>query len=150
MARIQIGSIAIKPEVATCSFSTPNVVVPLGEHQTSEFNGVGTFTQPWVPFDLVATTCTAETSTIHMSFSGTVASGGNPNLFAVTGGATGVGVDIQTTAGAQAVPNSTTPMDFPAQQAGGTYSFQARYMQSEPTIGTGSANANVVVGLTYN
>lgn len=131
---------------SSCGFQTGDVNVPLGTHEASEFTGVGS-TTGWFQFPLVSSGCTA--SAVHMTFTGTAAAG-NANLFAVTGGAAGVGVDLQSYDGVQAVPNSGTLMNWAPRPAGGTYMFQARYMQTVSPITSGTANANVTVQMTYD
>lgn len=123
---------------ATCSLSTSNITIPIGPVDKSVFTGIGSFS-PWGAYQtLVSSGCDA--SLVSMTFTGTAAPG-NPNLFAVTGGAAGVGIQLQknaTTGGAgggQAIPNSTTaPVTFTPAASGGGYSFNARYVQTSAEL----------------
>src|ERR1700756_747102 len=137
----------------TCSLATSNITIPIGNVNKSVFTGVGTFSH-WSPnVPLVPVNCNA--SLISMTFRGT-ANASNSQLFAVTGGASGVGIQLQKsfTSGTaqQAIPNDTTePVTFTqadVTQFGG-YSFAARYVQSDATVTPGSANATITVLITY-
>jgi type 1 fimbria pilin len=130
----------------TCTFQNTEVPVPLGDVNKSVFTGVGT-PSPWLEFKLVSAGCT-DVSHVYMKYSGTAASG-NSNLFAVTGGAAGVGVDIQTYNDQQAVPNGAT-ITWAPRAIGATYDFKARYMQTQSSITAGVANTTVTVSMTYD
>ncbi|WP_158543259.1 fimbrial protein [Dyella psychrodurans] len=137
----------------TCSLSTSNITIPLGAVNKSVFTAVGS-PSPWGPnVALVSAGCNA--SLVSMTFTG-AANSSNPNLFAVTGGAAGVGIQLQQSntsggaGGGQAIPNDTTnPVTFAPAAAGAGYSFTARYVQSDATITTGPANATITVLITY-
>lgn len=131
----------------TCSFQNTEVPVPLGDVNRSVFTGVGT-ASPWHDFGLVSAGC-SNVNHVYMKFAGTPASGNN-KLFAVTGGATGVGVDIQTSGNQQAVPNGTAAITFSPLAAGASYGFKARYMQTQAAITAGNANATATVSITYD
>ncbi|MGC1548825.1 MAG: fimbrial protein [Rhodanobacter sp.] len=133
------------PGDTTCGFQSGSTTVALNNHQVDEFTGVGSSTG-WVQAPLMAGNCNA--NLVRMTFSG-AADPNNPNLFAVSGGATGVGVDFQTFDNLQAVPNSGTPMIRDPVTAGSSYLFQARYMQTTPSITSGGANTNITVNMTY-
>ncbi len=84
-----------------------------------------------------------------MTFTGP-ANASNPKLFAVIGGAAGIGIQLDQAGGAQqAIPNSSTPVTFAPAAAGGLYSFGARYVQTDDAIRTGPANATITVLITY-
>lgn len=132
----------------TCSLQTSNITIPIGNVDRSIFTSVGS-TSPWSPnVALVSAGC--NTSLVSMTFRGT-ADAQNANLFAVTGGAAGVGIQLAKTGGAQfAIPNDTShPVTFAPAAAGQGYSFAARYMQTTATVTPGAANATITVLITY-
>ncbi|WP_266171120.1 fimbrial protein [Dyella subtropica] len=131
---------------ATCSLSTSNITIPLGTVNKSVFTGVGSVSA-WVNGDLISGGCDA--SLVSMIFTAQ-ANASNPKLFAVVGGAAGVGIQLdQFGGGQQAIPNSSTPMTFAPAAAGGLYKFAARYVQTDDAIRTGPANATIAVLITY-
>jgi major type 1 subunit fimbrin (pilin) len=133
----------------SCSITTPTV--DLGRHRLGHFSGIGTFT-PWVDVPITSQGCDSSVVTLHMGFNG-AADPNNPNLFAVaSGGARGIGIEMQTADGSVAViPNSTTNLvDWTPLPVGGTYAMRARYNQSSASVGPGAANSTVTVVLSYN
>jgi major type 1 subunit fimbrin (pilin) len=145
-ARIDFnGSIS---QSTSCSLTTNNITLPIGDVEKNSFTGVGS-TSNWSPnVALISGGCNA--TQVSMTFTGT-ADPNNPALFAVQGGAAGVGIQLAQSGGGQfAVPNDTTrPMTFPPAAAGQGYSFAARYQQSGATITAGTANATITVLITY-
>lgn len=130
----------------TCSLQTSNLTISLGAVNKSTFGGIGS-ASPWVGGDLVSNGCNAHL--VSMTFSGT-ADPNNQFMFAVTGGAAGVAVQLDQAGGAQqAVPNSSTPMTFTPAAEGEFYSFAARYVQTAATVTPGVANATITVLITY-
>ncbi|MFC3650404.1 fimbrial protein [Dyella humi] len=95
---------------SSCAIST--TPVDLGQHNASEFTGVGSSpSSGWVNFPITSQGCSADVVTLHMGFDGTADTDNNA-MFAVTpGGASGLGIELQTQDGsATAVPNSTTEL----------------------------------------
>lgn len=132
----------------TCSLSTSNITIPIGTVKKSVFTYVGSFS-PWSSsIPLISAGCNA--GLVSMTFTGTAAPG-NTALFAVTGGATGVGIRLsKADYVSYAVPNSTSsPVTFTPAAAGEAYSFVARYEQTSATVTTGTANATITVLITY-
>ncbi|MEO6917915.1 MAG: fimbrial protein [Collimonas sp.] len=130
----------------TCGYASTDVAVPLGDVNVNVFSGIGS-ASPWVNFSLVSTGC-SNVTTVQMKFTGTAAAG-NSNLFAVTGGAAGAGVDIQTYNNQQAVPNGSASINWGPRAVGATYDFKARYMQTQVAITSGTANAVATVLISY-
>jgi type 1 fimbria pilin len=130
---------------ATCSLSTSNITIPLGTVDKSVFTGVGS-RSPYGPnVALISGGCDA--SLVSMNFTGT-ANASNPNVFAVTGGAAGVGIRLlQSNTAAIYLPNNT--YNFTPVAAGAGYSFTACYVQTDATITTGPANTTITVLITY-
>ncbi|WP_158543258.1 fimbrial protein [Dyella psychrodurans] len=134
-----------------CAISTNPV--DLGAHDASEFTGVGTSPPSgWVDFPITSEGCSADIVTIHMGFNGN-ADTTNSGLFAIaTGGASGIGIQLQTQDGtATVVPNSTTNLlNWSPVAAGSTYPMRARYVQTLSTVTPGAADSVVTVMLSYN
>lgn len=131
----------------TCSLQTANITIPIGPVIRTIFGGIGS-ASPWAPNEaLISTGCNA--NLVSMTFSGT-ADARNANMFATTGGATGVAIQLDVTGGGQtAIPNSSTPVTFAPAAAGSGYSFSARYVQTGPAVTSGQANATITVLITY-
>jgi|APAra7269096870_1048528.scaffolds.fasta_scaffold00541_15 major type 1 subunit fimbrin (pilin) len=132
----------------TCSLQTSNITIPIGTVDRSVFTGVGSVS-PYSPnVALISAGCNA--TLVSMTFSGT-ADADNPKLFAVTGGAKGVGIELaKTGGGAYAVPNDTSkPITFTPAAAGQGYSFAARYVQTTTTVTPGAGDATITVLITY-
>jgi len=87
-----------------------------------------------------------------MGFDGT-ADADNVNVFAVTGGATGLGIQLQglDAANTIVIPNSTTQLiTWTPVASGATYPMRARYLQTKAAVTPGAANGSVTVMLSYN
>lgn len=133
-----------------CSIATPHV--DLGSHQPGAFTGVGMppSGMNWVDVPITSQGCTADIVTLHMGFDGT-ADTNNSGLFAVApGGATGLGIQLQTKDGATTVIPNSNLVDWIPLATGGIYEMRARYLQTLPTVTPGAANSTVTVMLSYN
>lgn len=131
----------------TCSFASNTVDFPLGNVDADDMPVVGDGSQ-WVARSLVSKGCPG-VAKVKMNFQGAATGSGN-QLFAVAGGATGVGVQLQRVDDAlDAVPNSTTPMEWAPRADGGTFDFRARYVRTESAVTPGPANSTITVNLTY-
>jgi len=132
---------------STCSLSTSNADLAIGTVQQSVFQGIGT-PSPTSNVGTIATDPNCTASTVSMTFTGTVDPNDN-TLFAVTGGASGVGVKLEGLSNAgwqQAIPNSATS---PIVHVVGVQSFRASYVQSAVPLVNGDANASITVLVTY-
>lgn len=143
------GGTTIQPAAPTCSLSTSNATFDMGTLATTAFTGGAGSTLGWVADQsLISAGCNA--STVAMTFAGTAAPAPYSNAFANAGGtARGVALELWQKNGAQAIPNSSTPINFVAQGAGGRYTFSARYLQTAPTVTAGTVNATATVTLNY-
>ncbi|WP_266171122.1 fimbrial protein [Dyella subtropica] len=133
-----------------CAISTNPV--DLGAHDASEFTDVGSSpSSGWVNFPITSQGCSADIVTLHMGFDGN-ADTTNKGLFAITGGARGIGIQLQTQDGsATVVPNSTTDLlNWTPVGVGSTYPMRARYVQTLDAVTPGAANSVVTVMLSYN
>ncbi|HUB90522.1 MAG TPA: fimbrial protein, partial [Dyella sp.] len=132
---------------ATCSLSISDATLTIGTVQQSVFHGIGT-ASPTSNVGTIATDPSCTASTVSMTFTGT-ADPNDTTLFAVTGGAAGVGIKLEGLSSAgwqQAIPNSTAS---PIVHLIGAQSFRASYVQSATPIVNGDANATITVLVTY-
>jgi type 1 fimbria pilin len=133
---------------ATCSLSISSTTLTIGPVQQGVFNGLNSASPP-SNVGTIATDPSCTASTVSMTFMAN-ADPNDSTLFAVTGGASGVGIKLEglNSGGVwqQAVPNSTTS---PIVHTIGAQSFRARYVQSAATLVNGNANASITVLVTY-
>lgn len=134
---------------STCSLSVSNATLTIGTQQQSVFTGLGS-ESPLSNTDIIATAPTCTAAGISMRFTG-AADPNDDKLFAVNGGAAGVGIKLeaQTSAGWQQAFPSTSPSAVPITNIIGAQTFRARYVQSASPITNGTANATITVLVTY-
>jgi type 1 fimbria pilin len=132
----------------TCSLSTSSATFNMGTQPTTYFSGGAGATYPYVTNQSLVAGSSCNASTASMTFSGTAAAAPYQNAFANSGTATGIGLQLWQSSGAQAIPNSATPITFPA-GANANFTFSARYIKTLPTVTTGSVNATVTVTVNY-
>lgn len=137
----------VEPE-PTCDFSQGRLEVPLGEHTIVGFSGVGATPLPWTRFVLHSGGC-QYASTVHMRFLGS-SDPDDSGLFAISGGASGVGIEVQTEAGDAVRPNAGSPVVLPVADTPVDLAFRARYRQTRPAVIPGPANATATVLLEYH
>jgi type 1 fimbria pilin len=145
------GTVNVHGTIASGSCSISTTPVNLGRHHSGDFRNIGTFTA-WVPVPITSQGCSADIVTMHMGFEGT-ADTDNSGLFAVApGGATGLGIQLQTADGSVTViPNSTTNLvNWAPLATGGIYAMRARYVSTLPNVTPGDADSTVTVMLSYN
>lgn len=139
---------------STCSLSVSSITLNIGSIDKSTFGEIGDPSAPSPVQNLVTASdpnCTAANAS--MTFMGD-ADVDNSLLFAVSGGAAGVGIRLEgnvASPGApggwqQAIPNSTA---IPLRFALGNHGFRASYVQTTQTITNGAANATIRVEVTY-
>jgi len=133
---------------ATCSLSISSATLTIGAVQQSVFKGLGSASPP-SPVGTIATDPSCTASTVSMTFTAN-ADPNDSTLFAVTGGASGVGIKLEglNSGGVwqQAVPNNPAA---PIVNVIGAQSFRASYVQSAATLVNGNANATITVLVTY-
>lgn len=130
----------------TCTLHTSNIALDIGSVDKSVFTGAGTPSNWSPPNTLIWDNCDA--TLISLTFTGTQ----DPNdarRFAVTGGATGVGIELAESGSLTSPfgPNSTTTVS-PLNSAA-SLSLVARYVQTGISVTTGQANTTVVALITY-
>ncbi|GGA34541.1 hypothetical protein GCM10010981_24450 [Dyella nitratireducens] len=115
---------------------------------TSFTGGAGVAYPVWAQDQsLISGGCNA--STVSMTFAGIAAVAPYSNAFANQGTAKGVALELWQKNGLQAIPNSSTPINFAPQGTGGKYTFSARYLQTASTVTAGTVNATVTVTVNY-
>ena len=135
----------------TCTVTSTNVQVPLGNVEKRSFSGKGS-TSPVKNF-FIPLNC-AVGARISFKMEATPDSSGAPGVIALSSAAPGsaaTGVGVQ-------VLYSGRPVTFGAITAAGTASsaggfsvpFVARYYQTQPNITPGQANAQATFTMTYN
>jgi len=148
MDSLWLNSFNIVVTAPTCSLSTSSATFNMGTVITTAFTGGAGSHQPWVTDQsLISGGCNA--TTVSMTFAGTAAAAPYGNAFANAGGAKGVALELWQKSGLQAIPNSTTPINFAPQGSGGKYTFSARYIQTASTVTAGSVSATVTVTVDY-
>lgn len=143
---VALPSVPISGRDPSCDFGTFSDV-HLGSVPGSQFVAPGSTTE-WKQFALRALDC-FDTTTVAMTFTGTA----NPvdsSLFASTGTASGVAIELQTQAGAPAIPNSPTPVTFAASDGPSTFGMRARIKQTDSRVQSGDVSAAITVNITYN
>ncbi|MBA0386492.1 type 1 fimbrial protein [Stenotrophomonas maltophilia] len=129
----------------TCNFSVPNV--DLGSYQANTFTG-NTVT-PWRQVTVTSSNCSSDITHIHMRFSG-VADGNNSAYFAVRNTtASGVAIELVNGASQRVTPNVTT-FTWSRSGIGPSYNLFARFVQTRPTLTSGSVTTPITISFTYN
>ena len=152
---LRVTNITISPFTATVlTCVTPNVAVPMGTHNSSELQGVGTGTAA-VSFNLSFNSCPAGLHSIKYQIDPTSAVVGNARngVVALDASSTSTGV------GVQLLNNSGTAFALGSQQTfggynsatGGSYTIplKARYYQTGAAVGPGTANTSMTFTMNY-
>ena len=120
----------------------------MGALKTTDFNRGAGATYDWVADQSLRASSDCNVSTAAMTFTGTAAASPYQTAFANGGSAKGVALQLWQSNGAQAIPNSATPITFSA-GPNQNFTFSARYIQTEPTVTAGSVNATVTATVNY-
>ncbi|UXL37063.1 fimbrial protein [Pseudomonas fragi] len=152
--------IIIKPSKPTCTVINPTVSVFLGRTPRNEFNGVGTFSMS-KPFsiDLRCSEGDAEsTFSVYTTLTDQTDSGNLTNALTLTNDSTASGVKIQVLNGSTVLgygPDSKV-IGNPNQWSAGTTGngvfiipLSARYIQTDESIISGSANGRATFTMSY-
>ncbi|PRC93779.1 fimbrial protein [Solimicrobium silvestre] len=144
--------------VTTVSCSMPNVTVPMGKTNTLQmFDGVGSRLSP-VPFEIRLNNCIAGPNTsVKYQFDPLKPALDSKNgILALDSGgakpaATGVGIQIRSADGNEAVQEFGVPHAFGNITTGGSYTipFNARYIQTAAKVAAGIANSAMTFTLIY-
>jgi len=140
-------------QVTVLSCATPDVLVNLGPHKSSEFKGPGTFTST-TGFNVALKSCPAGINRVNYQIDAAtpVVNAAN-SVVALDSGSTATGVGVQLLDGSGNVFPLATPKNLGGYgtSAGGDYAipFNARYYQTGPTVGAGSANTAMTFTMSY-
>lgn len=140
------GSIVNAP--CTVDINSEGLNVDLGQYRATDFSKTGDVTGV-KPFNINLNNCSAETySKAAVTFNGTTAAGNN-KAPSVTGGATGVGIQILRNNAALAVDGSEASADVNLNEGENRLAFQAQYIALNNTVTPGAANATANFTVTY-
>jgi len=131
----------------TCGFADETLSFDLGKVTAADFPNVGD-KSAWVERKWIATACHSSIKNVFMTFDG-VADSTNPKLIAVSGGAQGIAIELQSWDNVVAVPDNTTKMRWNRRDEGEHYSFKSRFVRTGTALISGTANATLTVNLTY-
>lgn len=141
------GSIIITEP--TCSLSVASATFDMGALKTTDFNLGAGATYGWVANQSLRASNDCNAATASMTFAGTAAASPYQSAFANGGAATGVALELwQANSNNQAIPNSSTPITFPA-GPNQDFTFSARYIQTAQTVTGGTVNATVTATVNY-
>lgn len=140
-------------QVTVLSCSTPDVLVNLGPHKSSEFKGPGTFTS-MTAFNVALKSCPAGINRVSYQIDAvTPVVNAASSVVALDSSSTATGVGVQLLDGSGNVFPLATPKNLGgySTSAGGDYAvpFNARYYQTGPSVGAGSANTAMTFTMSY-
>lgn len=142
----QTRSFAITGTIETdCGFDPSTVTFDLGDVEVTRLSTLGSSTD-WVEGALVSTGC-AGIEGVTMVLSGT-ADPDDARLFAATGGASGIGIELGTADGQPIIPNGPGVTLTP-QSAGSAYVYRARYVRTTAPLQVGPAAATITVSIVH-
>lgn len=144
--RIMFDNIPFR--LATCAITAGslNQTVDLKTVSARSFGSDGG--SPWKAFDLVSDNCDlSQFSGATFTFTGNTVPG-MPELFDVSGGGRGVGIQLGVVGGGEIVPG--TDVTLPVVSDTQKYAFQARYKRTGDRWMNGTARADVVVHVDYD
>lgn len=148
---ITIASTATQVSVLSCS--TPDVLVDLGSHKSSEFKGPGTFTS-MTGFNVALKSCPAGMNRVNYQIDAvTPILNAARSVVALNSGSAATGVGVQLLDGSGNVFPLGTPKSLGGYNTntGGDYAipFNARYYQTGPAVGAGTANTAMTFTMSY-
>ncbi len=128
----------------TCVVTTPNINVPMGRISTRDFTGVGSHAGER---DVILEVDCLKSPLMSIALYGQAQ---DPTTLAVTGGATGVGIQVLVdNQVVQLGPNIPHDLGFGAASGIRQVYLGARYIQTLPKITPGTANATATFSMTY-
>ena len=154
--RFSVSGLCIQVKSPTCKITddSKNINVFLGRHNKTAFTGLNSTTAP-VPFNIHLTNC-QNAGSVFMQFTATVDSAVAANevikIDDQPEGASGLGVQILS-AGGSLVPLNQVSQVWSGKKGSQTkyrLSYQARYIQTQPAVTAGEANASATFVVTYN
>ena len=148
---ITISTTATQVTVLSCL--TPDVLVDLGSHKSSEFKGPGSFTA-MTAFNVALKSCPAGINRVTYRIDAVtpIVNAAN-SVVALNSGSTATGVGVQLLDGSGNVFPLGTPKGLGgySTSTGGDYAipFNARYYQTGAAVGPGSANTAMTFTMSY-
>lgn len=136
--------------MVTCTVSTGDLKVAMGEVYSNNFTATGASSDP-VAFALGVKDC-ASVSNVTVTFSGTAAAKGSPLLAldAPPGAATGLGIQLlDDKKSAIAVNSASHAYPLKAGTTTATLNFYAQYKSFTTKVTSGPASASVTFNMTY-
>jgi major type 1 subunit fimbrin (pilin) len=148
---ITISTTATQVSVLSCL--TPDVLVDLGSHKSSEFSGPGSFTA-MTAFNVALKSCPAGINRVSYQIDAvTPVLNAASSVVALDSGSTATGVGVQLLDGSGNVFPLGTPRTLAgySTSAGGDHAipFRARYYQTGAAVGAGSANTAMTFTMNY-
>ncbi|TCV92742.1 type 1 fimbria pilin [Luteibacter rhizovicinus] len=144
---LDLTPIEVVAPTPTCAFSGTSASFPLRDVLFGNLGADGG--SPWIHGSVTSAGC-SNVNAVRMSFAGQ-ADAGDAGLFAVTGGAAGVGIELRSIQpDMAAVPNSPKPIVLTPRAAGGQYAFKARYKRNGRPFSAGRGDANITVHVAYD
>lgn len=146
-----VGSVSFV--AAACQ--TPDVMVPLGTHKSSEFSGIGSFTSS-TSFNVSLNSCPGGMNSIQYRIDpSTAVLNSAQSVVALDASsptpATGVGVQLLDNGGSAFPLMSWQTFSGYSPTTSGSYSIplKARYYQTGSTVGPGNANSSMTFTMLY-
>jgi major type 1 subunit fimbrin (pilin) len=138
---------------AAQTYTTPDVLVPMGTHDTKELTGPGSVA-PATRFTLGLSNCPAGLNSIQYRIDpATSVTSSTQSVVALDGGSTAKGMGLQLLDNQGVVLPLKKFINFSDydKSTGGSYSIplQARYYQTDSAVTAGSANTSVYVTMSY-
>lgn len=156
--RFSVSGLCIQVKSPTCKVTddSKNINVFLGRHNKTVFTGLNS-TTALVPFNINLTDC-ENVGSVFMQFNATQDSAMAANeVIKIDGqpdgdGASGLGVQILTVGGALVPLNQVSLVwsGNKGNQENYRFTYQARYIQTKPTVMAGKANASATFVVSYN
>ncbi|OSL84475.1 fimbrial protein [Escherichia coli] len=154
--RFSVSGLCIHVKAPTCKITddSKNINVFLGRHNKTGFTGLNSTTVP-VPFNINLTNC-ENVGSVFMQFNATEDSTMTANevikIDDQPEGASGLGVQILSADGALVPLNQVSQVwsGSKGSQTNYRFAYQARYIQTQPTVTGGKANASATFVVTYN
>lgn len=154
--RFSVSGLCIHIKSPTCKITddSKNINVFLGRHNKTAFTGLNSTTAP-IPFNINLTEC-ENVGSVFMQFNATADSAMAANevikIDDQPEGASGLGVQILTAGGALVPLNQVSQIwsGSKGSQTNYRFAYQARYIQTQPSVTAGEANASATFVVTYN
>lgn len=130
-----------------CTVKNSTLNIPLGDHKTTEFSGVGsTTTSVNVP---ITVNCQSAGTLVKTTITATALNASQGVIALDAGGGSGVGVQILGTNGTPAPIGATSATIGTSVAGDNTFDYSARYYQTDNSITPGVSNASATFTMSY-